>query len=98
MKKQKQTHILPLEQDLLNSYSPVRECPKSWGQLPQQEASGTLALRAPPLRVWGGEITKGWSFSQAVPHWEAQPNLDMIPVLLTLIPTSRRGHWTQACN
>lgn len=64
--------------------------PKSWGELLKQEASGTQALRAPPLRVWGGEITKSWSFPQAVPHWGAQSNLDMISTPMMFIPTSRK--------
>lgn len=64
--------------------------PKSWGELLKQEASGPRALRAPPLRVWGGEITKGWSFPQAVPHWGAQSNLDMISTPMMFIPTSRK--------
>ena len=54
---------------------------KVLGAAPNQEALGTLALKAPPLRVWGGEITKGLSLPQAVSHWGAPCNLDMVPVL-----------------
>lgn len=90
MKKQKQTPIVTLE----NSYHPMCKCPKSWGQLPKQEAPGTLPARAPPLRVWGGGITKGLSLPQAEFHGGVQCNLDIVPVLSFLLPRSRKDRWT----